>query len=212
MCTSTECAKTIQFSRSQPGMILSPRGHMAMPRDIFICHIWGRRTPGIQWVGVRNAMLLNILQYTCQPPEQRMIQHKMPIVLRLRNCSSLIVHVATFSSEGYVCRLNGFSFCILYKGKIILESISIVFILLSRDCHLTDTICSILFQANTLKVKNNKQKMRGEKKSTGFIPSKRISAKWLARRGLNKHQLLLFPPFLVHKNPYIQNNVLCVHC
>lgn len=59
--------------------------------------------------------------------------------------SSLIVHAAPFGSELSVGRLNGFKFYSLYKGKIIIDGISIAFILLSHDCSLTNTIYSILF-------------------------------------------------------------------
>lgn len=60
-------------------------------------------------------------------------------------CSSLIVYVATFSLGGSVGRLNVFTFCILYKGDILFNSISIVSILLSHECPLTFTICPSLF-------------------------------------------------------------------
>lgn len=42
-------------SRFHGGMILTPRGHVALSRDIFDCPRTGRQGTGIQWVETRAA-------------------------------------------------------------------------------------------------------------------------------------------------------------
>lgn len=42
-------------SGSQPRLILSPRGHLAISRDVFDCHDWEWDATGIQWIEPRDA-------------------------------------------------------------------------------------------------------------------------------------------------------------
>lgn len=68
------------------GMIdwfLSPRGHSAVSRDISDGHTW--RSVLLASSRERPGILLDILQGTFQPPQQRIIPPQMPIMPRLRN-------------------------------------------------------------------------------------------------------------------------------
>lgn len=73
----------VQFSGSQPGIIMLPKGNLAISGDILAIGIW--------WEEVRDAAKHSIMCRTVQPPlpmpalRQRIILPQMSIMARLRN-------------------------------------------------------------------------------------------------------------------------------
>lgn len=71
---------------SQPGPAFtpSPKGHLARSGDIFVSHDWeGALMASSEWVEAWDAT--NMLKCTGQPQEQKIIQPRIPTVLKLRN-------------------------------------------------------------------------------------------------------------------------------
>lgn len=69
------------------GWILPPRGHWAMSGDTFGCH---DGEVLLASSGQRPRMLLAILQFTGEHPQQRIIQAKMSVMLLWRNPELLL--------------------------------------------------------------------------------------------------------------------------
>lgn len=61
-----------------------PKGDLAMSRDIFGCYTSGVRNVLLTSSRSGPGMLLDVLQSTGQPLQQKIIQPKMSIVMRLR--------------------------------------------------------------------------------------------------------------------------------
>lgn len=63
---------------------LYPQGHLARSGDIFVSHDWeGALMASSEWVEAWDAT--NMLKCTGQPQEQKIIQPRIPTVLKLRN-------------------------------------------------------------------------------------------------------------------------------
>ena len=84
------------ISWSQEAVLPLLAAHLAMYGDIFRCHSSGRKEVLLASCGNESGMLLNLLECSGLPfpsktagyhlPFQRVIQSKMSIVLRLKNC------------------------------------------------------------------------------------------------------------------------------
>lgn len=63
----------IPTSSSQPGVVLSPKGHLKISGEICICHMWGKGSVGMQTTSTRYkpGIWLLILQCTRQPPHKK---------------------------------------------------------------------------------------------------------------------------------------------